>query len=149
MKLHPTAKFYVCSPYQFRDNVPDRQKTHCVLMVSSHFVNSQFGNSHFVNFLFHQFPFCQRCRNGNLCTHNSLCIPLKNNCSMVKSYHFHLMGLHRWLFSDKSEYRQWKYILPVVIEYIYLVCMFAETTKGKRAVIHQGYLYQKIRDNFK
>ena len=25
--------------------------------------------------------------------------------------------------------------------------MFAETTKGKRAVIHQGYLYQKIRDN--
>ena len=25
--------------------------------------------------------------------------------------------------------------------------MFAETTKGKRAVIHEGYLYQKIRDN--
>ena len=34
-----------------------------------------------------------------------------------------------------------------IFTYIYLVCMFAETTKGKRAVIHEGYLYQKIRDN--
>ena len=25
MKLHPPAKFHVCIPYQFRDNVPDRQ----------------------------------------------------------------------------------------------------------------------------
>ena len=43
VKLHPPAKFHVCSPHQFRNNVPDRQKntvafqyilsTVCVLLV--------------------------------------------------------------------------------------------------------------------
>ena len=32
LKLHPPAKFQVCSPYQFRNNLSTDKKTHCDLI---------------------------------------------------------------------------------------------------------------------